>query len=168
MMYDKKQDTRPDSLKIKLGGGSSAAIAFKEIAEKIMAQENTVPFEVACDTINNRLPKVKDGNMLEASRILKELDHPMKKSSWKDENREEDIWGKAKLENDSIYEFQNRTLNTEFVPNVCGMGAKDAVFLMQQCNLDVEIIGYGTVKSQSVVAGTRIKGKRSVILTLAP
>ena len=168
MMYDKKQDTRPDSLRIRLGGGSSAAIAFKEIAEKIMAQENTVSFEAARDTVNNRLPKVKDGNMLEASRILKELEHPMKKSSWKDENREETIWGKAKLENDSIYEFQNRTLNTEIVPNVCGMGAKDAVFLMQQCNLDVEISGYGTVKSQSIVAGTRIKGKRSVRLTLAP
>ena len=168
MMYDKKQDTRPDSLRIRLGGGSSAAIAFKEIAEKIMAQENTVPFEAACDTINNHFPKVKDGNMLEASKILKELEHPMKKNSWKDENREEAIWGKAKLENDSIYEFQNKPLNTEFVPNVCGMGAKDAVYLMQQCNLDVEISGYGTVKSQSVVAGTRIKGKRSVRLTLAP
>ena len=48
------------------------------------------------------------------------------------------------------------------------MGAKDAVYLMQQCNLDVEISGYGTVKSQSIVAGTRINGKRTVKLTLAP
>lgn len=168
MMYDKKQDTRPDSLKIKLGGGSSAAIAFKEIAEKIMAQQNAVPLEAACDTINNRLPVVKDGNIFEASKILKELEHPMYKHSWIDENRENTVWGNAELENDSIYKFKSKTFNPEFVPNVCGMGAKDAVYLMQQCNLDVEISGYGTVKSQSITAGTRIKGKRTVKLTLAP
>ena len=168
MMYDKKQDTRPDSLRIKLGGGSSAAIAFKEIAEKIMAQQNSVPLEAACDTINNRLPNIKDGNMYEASKILKALEHPMIKNSWTDENKEAAIWGKAKLENDSIYKFQSKSINTEFVPNVCGMGAKDAVYLMQQCNLDVEISGFGTVKSQSITAGTKIKGKRTVKLTLAP
>ena len=168
MMYDKKQDTRPDSIRIRLGGGSSAAIAFKEIAEKIMAQQYTVPFDVICDTIHNLLPNVKDGNMLEASKVLKELEHPTNKRSWMNEKQEGAIWGKTKLENDSIYNFQSRSIDTDFVPNVCGMGAKDAVFLMQQCGLDVELKGYGTVKSQSIVAGTRIKGHRSVRLTLAP
>ena len=168
MMYDKKQDTRPDSLKIRLGGGSSAAIAFKEIAEKIMAQQHTVSLDAACDTIHDRLPSVKDGNMLEASKVLKELEHPMNRHSWKNEERENDVWGKTKLENDSIYNFQGKTINTGFVPDVRGMGAKDAVYLMQQCNLDVEIRGYGTVKSQSIAAGTRIKERRSVRLTLAP
>ena len=168
MMYDKKQDTRPDSLRIKLGGGSSAAIAFKEIAEKIMAQQNAAPLDAVCDTINNRLPNVKNGNMQEAHRILEELEHPMYKHSWLNEERESLIWGKTMLENDSIYKFQGKTISSEFVPDVRGMGAKDAVYLMQQCNLDVEISGYGTVKSQSIVAGTKITGKRRVKLTLAP
>ena len=168
MMYDKKQDTRPDSLRIKLGGGSSAAIAFKEIAEKIMAQQNAAPIDAVCDTINNRLPNVKYGNMQEAHRILEELEHPMYKHSWLNEERESIIWGKTMLENDSIYKFQGKTISNEFVPDVRGMGAKDAVYLMQQCNLDVEISGYGTVKSQSIVAGTKITGKRKVKLTLAP
>ena len=106
--------------------------------------------------------------MLEASKVLKELEHPTNKRSWMNEKQEGAIWGKAKLENDSIYNFQSRNIDTDFVPNVCGMGAKDAVFLMQQCGLDVELKGYGTVKSQSIVAGTRIKGHRSVRLTLAP
>ncbi|MBR4847898.1 MAG: transpeptidase family protein [Bacteroidaceae bacterium] len=168
MIYDKKQDTRPDSLRIKLGGGSSAAIAFKEIAEKIMAQQNAASIDAVCDTINNRLPNVKYGNMQEAHRILEELEHPMYKHSWLNEERESMIWGKTMLENDSIYKFQGKTISSEFVPDVRGMGAKDAVYLMQQCNLDVEISGYGTVKSQSIVAGTKITGKRKVKLTLAP
>ena len=168
MIYDKKQDTRPDSLRIKLGGGSSAAIAFKEIAEKIMAQQNAAPIDAVCDTTNNRLPNVKYGNMQEAHRILEELEHPMYKHSWLNEERDSMIWGKTMLENDSIYKFQGKTISSEFVPDVRGMGAKDAVYLMQQCNLDVEISGYGTVKSQSIVAGTKITGKRKVKLTLAP
>ena len=168
MIYDKKQDTRPDSLRIKLGGGSSAAIAFKEIAEKIMAQQNAASIDAVCDTINNRLPNVKYGNMQEAHRILEELEHPMYKHSWLNEERDSMIWGKTMLENDSIYKFQGKTISSEFVPDVRGMGAKDAVYLMQQCNLDVEISGYGTVKSQSIVAGTKITGKRKVKLTLAP
>ena len=78
------------------------------------------------------------------------------------------MWGKTELKNDSIYSFQGKVLDTDIVPNVCGMGAKDAIYLMQQCGLDVEISGYGTVKTQSVVAGTKIKGKRTVRLTLTP
>lgn len=168
MIYDQKQDTRPDSLKIKLGGGSTAAITFKEIAEKVMAQENYASFENACDTIHNHLPNVKDGNMIEASKILKEMGHTFIRHSLTDEEEETFVWGKTKLVNDSIYSFQNKNISSEFVPDVRGMGAKDAVYLMQQCKFDVEISGYGTVKSQSIVAGTRVKGKRTVKLLLAP
>ncbi len=36
------------------------------------------------------------------------------------------------------------------VPNVIGMGAKDAVFLMENSGLEVRLNGYGTVYSQSI------------------
>lgn len=165
MMYDKKQDTRPDSLKIRLGGGSSAAIAFKEIAEKIMAHQYSAPLESVADTINRHAPNVKDGNITEANAVLKRMGFPTAKNHAGIENT---LWGKTEFTNDSIYEFQSRTISEGVVPDVRGMGAKDAVYLMQQCNLDVEISGFGTVKSQSITAGTRIKGKRNVRLILAP
>ena len=165
MMYDKKQDTRPDSLKIRLGGGSSAAIAFKEIAEKIMAKEYAIPLETVADTIYRHEPTVKDGNIAEAYGILKEMGFKADKKTRADE---EFTWGKTVFENDSIYEFNKKEFSKDFVPNVCGMGAKDAIYLMQQCNMDVEIQGYGTVKSQSIAAGTRVRERRKVRLTLAP
>lgn len=165
MMYDKKQDTRPDSLRIKLGGGSSAAVAFKEIAEKIMAKEISVPIDNISDTIYNHAPLVKEGNIAEAKEILKKMGFRTAREEWDDERF---VWGKTRNEKDSIYEFKTKEFNTSFVPDVRGMGAKDAVFLMQQCNLDVEVNGYGTVKSQSIVAGTRIREKRTIRLTLAP
>ena len=165
MMYDKKQDARPDSLKIRLGGGSSAAIAFKEIAEKIMAKEYAIPLEAVADTIYRHEPTVKDGNIAEAYGILKEMGFKADKKTRADE---EFAWGKTVFENDSIYEFNKKEFSKDFVPNVCGMGAKDAIYLMQQCNMDVEIQGYGTVKSQSIAAGTRVRERRKVRLTLAP
>ena len=165
MMYDKKQDTRPDSLKIRLGGGSSAAIAFKEIAEKIMAKEYAIPLEAVADTIYRHEPTVKDGNIAEAYGILKEMGFKADKKTRADE---EFAWGKTVFENDSIYEFNKKEFSKDFVPNVCGMGAKDAIYLMQQYNMDVEIQGYGTVKSQSIAAGTRVRERRKVKLTLAP
>ena len=165
MMYDKKQDTRPDSLKIRLGGGSSAAIAFKEIAEKIMAKEYAIPLEAVADTIYRHEPTVKDGNIAEAYGILKEMGFKADKKARADE---EFAWGKTVFENDSIYEFNKKEFSKDFVPNVCGMGAKDAIYLMQQYNMDVEIQGYGTVKSQSIAAGTRVRERRKVKLTLAP
>ena len=165
MMYDKKQDTRPDSLKIRLGGGSSAAIAFKEIAEKIMAKEYAIPLEAVADTIYRHEPTVKDGNIAEAYGILKEMGFKADKKTRADE---EFTWGKTVFENDSIYEFNKKEFSKDFVPNVCGMGAKDAIYLMQQYNMDVEIQGYGTVKSQSIAAGTRVRERRKVKLTLAP
>ena len=166
MMYDKKQDTRPDSLKRKLGGGSSAAIAFKEIAERIMAKEYSIPLESVTDTLYNHSPAIKDGNLAEAKTVLEDLGFITAKKE--NEDGEHMEWGKATVENDSIYNFKNREFSKDFVPNVCGMGAKDAVYLLQQRNLDVEIYGYGTVRTQSVVAGTRIKGRRTIKLTLTP
>lgn len=169
VIYDKKQDTRPDSLKrINLGGGSTAAVAFKEIAEKIMARSFSAPIEDAADTLHASAPKVKDGNMAESAIILKEMGFPLSGDFREDDGSDKKLWGRIAFENDSIYEFKGRSINENIVPDVRGMGAKDAVYLMQQCNLEVEINGYGIVKSQSISGGTRIKGKRKIILTLAP
>ena len=42
------------------------------------------------------------------------------------------------------------------VPNVVGMGAKDAVYLMERNGMRVRLHGYGDVISQSVGAGTTV------------
>ena len=54
------------------------------------------------------------------------------------------------------------------VPDVEGMGAKDATYLMQKCGLNVVIKGYGTVKLQSIPAGRRPIEGDTVRLTLQP
>ena len=52
------------------------------------------------------------------------------------------------------------------VPNVVGMGAKDAVFLMEQAGLQVSLTGIGRVTRQSLNPGQRISRGQTVLLTL--
>ena len=68
---------------------------------------------------------------------------------------------------DTGYRITAKGYSTGSVPNVTGMGAKDAVYLMQRCGLHVEIDGVGTVVSQSISAGTTAREGATVRLKLS-
>lgn len=165
MLYDKKQDTRPEEKKKKLGGGSSSAIAFKEIAEKIMAKELNAPLEAAVDTVNTRYPKVKSGNVIDAGDILKEFGISLSRNA--EETKEKYVWGEINADNNGEASFKAKNLDIETVPDVSGMGAKDAIYLMQERGLNVQLEGYGKVKEQSIAPGTKANKGERVRLVLA-
>jgi cell division protein FtsI (penicillin-binding protein 3) len=52
------------------------------------------------------------------------------------------------------------------VPNVRGMTAKDAVYLLEDMGMVVEISGYGKVIYQSIAEGTDLEKGRLIKLTL--
>jgi cell division protein FtsI (penicillin-binding protein 3) len=52
------------------------------------------------------------------------------------------------------------------VPRVTGMGAKDAVYLLESCGLQVTLSGMGSVVSQSIPPGQRLTGGQSITITL--
>ena len=56
--------------------------------------------------------------------------------------------------------------NINIVPDVSGMGAKDAVFVLKKRGLEVSIHGTGAVKSQSIASGTTITKGQKITLTL--
>ena len=58
-----------------------------------------------------------------------------------------------------------REIVNDFVPNVVGMGLRDALFVLENQKLQVEINGSGHVAKQSVLPGSRIRGQ-TVKLTL--
>ncbi len=52
-------------------------------------------------------------------------------------------------------------ISTLYVPDVKDMGAKDALFLLENAGLKVELTGRGTVRSQTPIPGTLLrKGDR--------
>lgn len=75
-------------------------------------------------------------------------------------------WVKATYE-DSKINFDEVAFSQTLVPNVIGMKAKDAVYLMENNGLKTIISGRGKVKHQSIKAGKRISGNESIKLQLA-
>lgn len=51
------------------------------------------------------------------------------------------------------------------VPNVIGMGANDALYALESVGLKVDVMGRGTVTSQSIAAGSTIKTGQKIIIT---
>ncbi len=58
-----------------------------------------------------------------------------------------------------------KTIEADKVPAVTGMGLKDAVYLLENLGLRVEVNGYGKVIQQSIKPGTRVRGQ-TIRLTL--
>ncbi len=73
-------------------------------------------------------------------------------------------WSKvgSNRNNLEINEFQFKRKN---IPDVRGMGARDAVYLLEKMGLKVEIDGYGKVVSQSIKPNTR-RNKQNIKLIL--
>ena len=53
------------------------------------------------------------------------------------------------------------------MPDVKGMGLKDAIFMLETCGLQVRVVGKGKVLTQSILPGTRINKGQSIILELS-
>jgi cell division protein FtsI (penicillin-binding protein 3) len=55
-------------------------------------------------------------------------------------------------------------LGANLVPDVKGMGLQDALYLLETSGLKVKTVGCGTVKRQSLTAGSRaIRGQQITI-----
>ncbi|HMR44874.1 MAG TPA: PASTA domain-containing protein, partial [Saprospiraceae bacterium] len=63
-----------------------------------------------------------------------------------------------KMENDSL-KMKPRIINEKTIPAVTGMGLRDAVYLLENLGLNVEISGVGRVVRQSILAGTPARGQ---------
>lgn len=65
-----------------------------------------------------------------------------------------------------IRDVEDASLRAGLVPRVVGMGAKDAVYLMERAGLRVSLSGAGRVVRQSILPGQRVRAGQSVVLTL--
>ena len=77
-----------------------------------------------------------------------------------------DPWAVARLTNNAI-EFESTEFAVDRIPNVKGMNAKDAVFLLENMGLKTKLNGRGLVRSQSIKAGSQIQKGSTINLQLA-
>jgi cell division protein FtsI (penicillin-binding protein 3) len=73
----------------------------------------------------------------------------------------------ATQKHDSLIRFNNRYIHNNLVPDVVGMGAKDALFVLENLGLSVVIQGRGAVRTQSINAGARFRQGDRIVLKMA-
>ena len=149
------------------GGGSTSALIFKDIAEKVMANSENRPLNEAKDTVNNPLPTAKNGNVTAIHYLLNQMGIRIDGIDISDDP-DEPSWGRLACDAQGVMSIETTTYSENTVPNVIGMGAKDAIFLMNRAGLDVSINGYGKVVSQTHTAGQKAKRGTRITLTLKP
>jgi cell division protein FtsI (penicillin-binding protein 3) len=140
-------------------GGQMCGTVFKEIAEEIYAQ-NKIPNsnEFPVDTIRPLVPKIKCGLTEHTHYALKKLD-----VSYTDSLNS--LWVIPYLHENKIV-LKDRNIVNNLIPNVIGMGAKDAVYALESAGLKVFLSGKGTVVSQSTGAGTKVVKGQTVAIQL--
>ncbi|NCB09290.1 MAG: PASTA domain-containing protein, partial [Bacteroidia bacterium] len=142
-------------------GGSVAGPVFKEIAEKIYAARISIKeMEELPEPDDNILPDIKKGKSKDILKIARELDMEMVKG------KPETTLASVKKENDQIILGENE-MNSGRVPDVRGMGAKNAVYLLENAGLRVKVKGVGKVRQQSLTPGSHYQPGQTVYITLS-
>jgi cell division protein FtsI (penicillin-binding protein 3) len=144
------------------GGGTVSAPVFREIADKIYAADPDMRETLKPERRGAMadVPTSKSGSFSDLSYVLKELNIPVEK-----ENGNFD-WVTASA-GDAKLELKPREMDKNLVPNVTGMGLKDALYLLEERGLRVSPRGRGRVVSQSVAAGSKVLPNGSIVLELS-
>ena len=148
-------------------GGGMSGVVFHNIAEGIMAQDVKLDAKDAKDSTSILVPDVKKGNIIAADYVLSHLGYKPRKDWNGSFIGNNPVWGEATSQDaNNIQLRRERSSSKHLVPNTFGMGARDAVFLLESRGMKVTLLGRGKVISQSIAPGTRIKKGARCILTL--
>lgn len=138
-------------------GGGMSGVVFREIAEKVMAKSLKMHVEDAHDPSAIMTPEVKNGDV-QAANVVLDMFNVKTVSNWSGNiAKGSSVWGTAAHDNKEV--TLTKVSQDDYVmPSVYGMGARDAVFLLEKRGVKVQLKGRGSVKSQSIPAGTALAG----------
>lgn len=140
-------------------GGQMAGSVFSKIAERVFAKNLSYDMKNAIDSTSVVIPEVKAGELAETSYVLNRLDVPTQGKTSKES------WGRAEKDSLSV-KLEQLQMTAGVMPNVMGMGAKDAVYLLEKAGLRVNIAGVGKVTRQSIPSGNKYQKGQTVALQL--
>ncbi len=137
-------------------GGEVALPVFKKIADKTFATKvdlfPSLNDEAKPILAKRQLPDYDVGHRQDFQTILSYLEVPF-------ENRSPSDWSVIRASESDSLKLYKRTLPEERVPNVVGMGLRDALYILENLGLKVETKGFGRVKQQSIKPGTTVHGQ---------
>ena len=145
-------------------GGLMAGSVFSEIAERVYAKHDERDVKEAKDSTSILTPDVKNGNLAAARYILDEIE--TNTIGVEDYDMKKPVWGNVTHNPNVNITLNKKEINEKKVPSVIGMGAKDAVYLLESVGLKVHLTGMGKVRSQSIPAGNTLHKGKTIQLKL--
>lgn len=144
---------------VKYLGGAVAAPVFREIADMLFAVEK-IDMPVFIAKAANDSNKYKwSGYSEDTKNILKEMNISYSDSVAKEQ------WGYVYNDNNTPA-LKAMAVAKEVVPDVKGMGLKDALFLLENMNIKVQVKGKGRIVNQSLAVGQPIGKGQTMTLEL--
>lgn len=145
-------------------GSSVACPVFKDIADKLYSQDydlqSNKEFDLSKYKDKNQIPYSKSGDRAVLDRLFSMFNIQVENAQ---NAQTQFVYTTTGLQSVKLEPFGSRK---SVMPDVRGMGLRDAMFLLKRESLDVTVVGRGTVKKQSLTPGTSIKSGTKVIIEL--
>ena len=142
-------------------GAAVAGPVFKEVADKLMSergQDSPLPAGAPIWK-KDSAQFYYAGSTRDMRQVIQEMGLPCKDSAGKNE------WGRLYASNDQPV-MHKEMISRQTVPDVKGMGLKDALYLLETMDLRVAAKGRGKVKTQSMAPGTALAKNQTIMLEL--
>jgi cell division protein FtsI (penicillin-binding protein 3) len=144
-------------------GGRVAAPVFKEIADKCYSKIIAV-HQAINDSARvykgDKMPNLQVGFKSDFQTLIEGLGMPYKDASTT-------RWAVSRIENDTLALVTRNIKNQDkVIPNVVGMGLRDALYLLENRKIRVKVRGSGKVKSQSIKPGRSVNEAHTIELVL--
>ncbi len=143
-------------------GNEVAGPVFREIADKVYSNSKEIHNPLKLDTARAivHVPFVKSGKKSDVQVIAKVLSL---KTAITDENANY-VW--AQINNETFNLKALQTKESE-VPQLIGMGLRDALTILENQKIGVKVIGRGVIKKQSLTAGTKVFKGSTITIELS-
>jgi len=139
-------------------GNAVAGPIFKEISDKVYSTLLDIHDQVRDEqAVSKKNPPIKNGLKQDIDTVYSGLNIYCKSLQSLQGHSQ---YLNAFMQNDSIVAMNDNNvelaLSKNIMPNVVGMGLKDAIYLLENAGLKVKVIGSGSVKKQSIRVGEKI------------
>lgn len=142
-------------------GGSLAGPVFRDIADRVYCSNVSWQPKIAdVKAPVGQLPAVKSGKKIEPQRMLRNI--KMKAEMINDDGADYNSYA---VFGDTI-NINKRQIMEGVMPDVCGMGLRDAIVVLERAGLHVKATGTGKVTTQSPESGIIISRGGSAYITL--
>ena len=140
-------------------GGNVSAPIFKEISDKVFAADISIHNSILIAEQIKDTPNLTQGKTEDMSKLLDNLslEYEKTKSNWMVPSYSSK---KISLERRSI----EKDFEEGLMPNLFGMNLLDAVYLLENAGLKVEIKGKGHIVNQSIKKGDRFLADQKISL----